>query len=70
MLLKKLLLKNLIQNDVNSENIFEVVKSFLVDEQKYDALKNELGKIKSKLKTEGNPSKKAAEIIYAELNVN
>jgi lipid-A-disaccharide synthase len=67
---EKNVVSELIQNEVDSENIFEVTKGFLVDQQKYDALKIELGKIKSKLKTEGNPSKKAAEIIYAELNVN
>jgi hypothetical protein len=31
-------------------------------------MKNELKIIKSKLQTEGNPSRKAAEIIFTELN--
>ena len=67
---EKTVVTELIQNDVNTENIFLITKDFLVNKQRYDSLKMELGKIKSKLKTEGNPSKKAAEIIYAELNVN
>ena len=67
---EKTVVTELIQNDVNTENIFLITKDFFVNKQRYDSLKMELGKIKSKLKTEGNPSKKAAEIIYAELNVN
>lgn len=67
---EKNVVPELIQDEVNSEKIYTICKEYLQDKQKYDALKMELRKIKSKLKTEGNPSKKAAEIIYAELNVN
>ncbi len=65
---EKTVVKELIQDDVNPENIYRVCNDILSDEEKYDTLKNELKIIKSKLKTEGNPTKKAAEIIYAELN--
>ena len=65
---EKTVVTELIQNEVNSENIYSICKEFVINKQKYESLKMELGKIKSKLKTEGNPSKKAAEIIYAELN--
>lgn len=65
---EKTVVKELIQDDVNSVNIYAVCKNILSDKKKYDNLKNELKIIKSKLKTEGNPSRKAAEIIYAELN--
>ena len=65
---EKAVVKELIQNDVNSEIIYKTCSEILSDETKYYKLKSELRIIKSKLKTEGNPSKKAAEIIYAELN--
>ena len=65
---EKTVVTELIQNEVKSENIYSICKEFVINKQKYESLKMELGKIKSKLKTEGNPSKKAAEIIYAELN--
>jgi lipid-A-disaccharide synthase len=65
---EKTVVKELIQNDVNRENIYVVCNSILSDEKKYDDMKNELKIIKSKLQTEGNPSRKAAEIIFSELN--
>lgn len=65
---EKTVVKELIQNDVNPLKIYEESKEIILDENKYNSLKIELSKIQSKLKTEGNPSKKAAEIIYAELN--
>ncbi len=65
---EKTVVKELIQNDVNRENIYVVCNSILSDEKKYDDMKNELKIIKSKLQTEGNPSRKAAEIIFTELN--
>ncbi len=64
----KKIVKELIQNEVSPENLYNEVKHILTDKSKYDKIRNELTLIKSRLKTEGNPSKKAAEIIYAELN--
>lgn len=60
--------KELIQNQVNPKEIYNTCKNYLSNTKEYDKLKFELTKIKAKLKTEGDPSKKAAEIIYAELN--
>ena len=60
--------KELIQKDVNPIKIYNTCKEYLDNSDKYTDLKFELSKIKAKLKTEGDPSKKAAEIIYAELN--
>lgn len=61
-------MKELIQNDVNPENIFNSIKIILNDKEILNKLKNDLSEIKRKLNTQGNPSKKAAEIIYSELN--
>ena len=63
----KTIVEELIQNDVNAETIYNKSKSIISSKGKYNSIKNELKEIKSKLETEGNPSKKAAEIIYAEL---
>jgi lipid-A-disaccharide synthase len=57
----------LIQHDVNPDRIFSECSDILKDENKYNEFKLGLSKIKNKLETEGNPSKKAAEIIYTEL---
>jgi lipid-A-disaccharide synthase len=65
---EKNIVKELIQNDVTPENIFNECNLILKSEEKYRDLKNQLSQIKCKLNTEGNPSKKAAEIIFAELN--
>jgi lipid-A-disaccharide synthase len=65
---EKTIIKELIQNEVNPKNIFNEVKILLSDNSKLEKIKSDLGEIKRKLKTEGNPSKKAAEIIYSELN--
>ncbi|MFZ1291933.1 MAG: lipid-A-disaccharide synthase [Melioribacteraceae bacterium] len=66
---EKTIVKELIQNDVNPANIFYEAKGILSDKKQMNKLKNDLSEIKRKLFTEGNPSKKAAEIIYSELNV-
>ncbi len=66
---EKTIVKELIQNDVNPANIFYEAKGILSDEKQMNKLKNDLSEIKRKLNTEGNPSKKAAVIIYSELNV-
>ncbi len=63
----KTIVEELIQNDVNAETIYNKSKFIISNKEKYNLIKNELKEIKSKLETEGNPSKKAAEIIYAEL---
>lgn len=65
---EKTIVKELIQNDVNPENIFNSIKIILNDKEILNKLKNDLSEIKRKLNTQGNPSKKAAEIIYSELN--
>ena len=63
----KTIVEELIQNEVNSENIYRHSKSIITNKEKYNLIKKELKGIKNKLETEGNPNKKAAEIIYAEL---
>jgi len=65
---EKSIVKELIQSFVNPDTVYEESKKVITNEKSYIELKNELGLIKNKLKTEGNPSKKAAQIIYAELN--
>ncbi len=65
---EKNIITELIQNDVTSEKLFKECSKVLSDEKKYNLIKDSLGTITAKLKTEGNPSKKAAEIIYTELN--
>ncbi|PID59797.1 MAG: lipid-A-disaccharide synthase [Ignavibacteriae bacterium] len=67
---EKTIIKELVQDEVNKKNIFNNAKEILSNNDKYNKLKFELSLIKEKLKTKGNPSKKAAEIIYAELNAN
>jgi len=63
----KTIVDELIQNDVNSETIYLRSKSIIVNKEKYNLVKSGLAEIKNKLNTKGNPSKKAAEIIYIEL---
>ena len=67
---EKTIVKELIQSEVNPKNIFFEVKKLLSDTSKIAQIKGDLGDIKRKLKTEGNPSKKAAQIIYAEINAS
>ncbi len=64
----KTVVKELIQKDVNANTVYEESKKILNDSNIYSKTKSELGLIKDRLKTEGNPSKKAAKIIYSELN--
>ena len=63
----KTIVEELIQDEVNPQTIYKRSKKIISNNEKYNLLKNELNGIKNKLETEGNPSKKAAEIIYAEL---
>ncbi len=65
---EKTIVKELIQSEVNPKNIFNEVKKILSDNSQLEKIKSDLSEIKRKLKTEGNPSKKAAQIIYSELN--
>jgi len=66
-ILGKTVVKELIQNDVNREKIFNEVKFIISDKKKLEEIKSELGKLKNLLGT-GGASKKAAEIILAEMN--
>jgi lipid-A-disaccharide synthase len=65
---EKKIVPELIQNEVNPEIIFSECSKILSDENELSRLRNELSVIKDKLYTEGDPSKKAAEIIFSELN--
>ncbi|MCP5063043.1 MAG: lipid-A-disaccharide synthase [Ignavibacteriae bacterium] len=63
----KTIVDELIQDDVYPEKIYLKSKNIITDEEKCNLIRSGLNEIKNKLNTEGNPSKKAAEIIYAEL---
>lgn len=65
---EKTVVKELIQDDVNPEKIYEESYKLLSNGKLYQDFKLELSKINKKLNTDGNPSRKAAEIIYTELN--
>ncbi len=57
----------LLQNDVNSANIYSKCSKYLLNEKLYNDLKNKLSSIKTKLGGAG-ASRFAAEIIYNHLN--
>ncbi len=59
----------LIQKDLNQEKIYSVSRNILSNPEKYNGIKSKLNKIKEKLGASG-ASRKAAELIYKELNVN
>ena len=61
------IIPELIQNDMNAEKIFSTAKSILTNPAKYEEIKSKLENLKTKLGSEG-ASKRAAELIYAELN--
>jgi len=65
----KKIISELIQSDINTENIFNLVAAYLSDNKKYSILKDQLSIIKTKL---GNyeASKNAAKIIYSDINDN
>lgn len=65
---EKTVIPELIQDDVNQKEICDISSKILDDSKYYGNIREDLSKIKSKLNTDGNPSKKAAEIIYNELN--
>lgn len=66
-ILGETVIDELIQNDVNVSNIYVKASRILLDKDLYAEIKKKLGKIKTKLGGSG-ASKRAAEIIYAELN--
>ncbi len=61
------IIPELIQNEMNADEVFSTARSILSDPEKYRQIKSKLGNLKAKLGSEG-ASKKAAELIYAELN--
>ena len=61
------IIPELIQNDMNAEKIFSTAKSILTNPAKYEEIKSKLENLKTKLGSVG-ASKRAAELIYAELN--
>ncbi len=61
------IIPELIQNDMNAKKIFSTAKSILTNPAKYEEIKSKLENLKTKLGSEG-ASKRAAELIYAELN--
>lgn len=67
---EKNIVPELIQSQVNAKTVYEQSKKFILNPNLYNKIKSDLGLIKNKLMTEGNPSKKAAEIIYSELNAD
>lgn len=66
-LLGETVVQELIQNQVNANNIYLTCKSILKDPSKIESIKIKLGSIKNKL-GEFGASKKAAQIIYTQLN--
>jgi lipid-A-disaccharide synthase len=65
---EKNVVSELIQHKVNPDNIYSECSKLLSDGKYYDKVKNDLVELRDKLVTEGNPNRKAAELIYAELN--
>ncbi|MGK9370005.1 lipid-A-disaccharide synthase [Melioribacter sp. Ez-97] len=66
-LLGETVVEELIQTDLNEEKIIGAAARILNNPEKYDEIKNKLSKIKSMLGSAG-ASRKAAEIIYSQLN--
>jgi lipid-A-disaccharide synthase len=66
-LLDEMVVPELIQNDANSENIFNAVSKVLSDNQVYEKMRLKLGIVKEKLGGDG-ASKKAASSILEILN--
>ncbi|MCW8806274.1 MAG: lipid-A-disaccharide synthase [Ignavibacteriaceae bacterium] len=66
-LLDEMVVPELIQNEANSENIFNAASKVLFDNQAYEKIKLKLGEVKEKLGKDG-ASKKAANLILEILN--
>ena len=62
-LLDEMVVPELIQNDVNSENIFNVSLNILSDNQAYEKMRLKLGKVKEKLGDDGASGKAAISIM-------
>lgn len=65
---EKEVVKEFIQNEVNAENIFIEVSKILENNVVYENIKKELAQLKNKLISNGDPNKKAAEIIYKQMD--
>lgn len=65
----KTIVKELIQDDINRNNIIKVISEYLQDDDKLSAIKNELMIVREKLASNG-ASKKAAEAIFSIVNEN
>ncbi|MDX9923143.1 MAG: lipid-A-disaccharide synthase, partial [Ignavibacteriaceae bacterium] len=63
------IVEELIQNEVSKDNVYKVVKKYLDNNEMYKELKNRLKIVKEKVGIAGG-SKKAAEIIFKEINDN
>ncbi len=66
-LLNEMVVPELIQNEGNSENIFNTASKILSDDKTYEKIKHKLGSVKEKLGSDG-ASKKAALSILEILN--
>ncbi|HSW55481.1 MAG TPA: lipid-A-disaccharide synthase [Ignavibacteriaceae bacterium] len=66
-LLDAMVVPELIQNEANSENIFNTASKILSDDNTYEKMKHKLGSVKEKLGSDG-ASKKAARSILEILN--
>jgi lipid-A-disaccharide synthase len=66
-LLDEMVVPELIQNEANSENIFNTASKILSDDKTYEKMKHKLGSVKEKLGSDG-ASKKAAKSILEILN--
>ncbi len=63
----KNIVNELIQKDVNAENIYRISKTILLNQDRYNLLKEGLKLVREKLGS-GGASKKAAKLIYLDLN--
>lgn len=66
-ILEENVIDELIQHDMNAQNIYTKCSRILQNRNIYDSIKQKLAQIKTKLGGVG-ASKKAAQVIYAELN--
>jgi lipid-A-disaccharide synthase len=62
-LLNKMVVPELIQNNASTENIFNKASNILSDNQLYEDMKLELGEVKNKLGGEGASEKAARSIL-------
>jgi lipid-A-disaccharide synthase len=62
-LLNEMVVPELIQNEANTENIFNVASNILSNEKTYQELKQKLGMVKEKLGGEGASEKAAVKIL-------